>query len=345
LQEWYIVWINRLLGPLSEPDIAIDLGTANTRLFAAGKGILCDEPTIIPSGETLPKKVTSGTEIESDDEAASRDGYVAPLSGGVIADVRAATVLLERFIQRSRNYGLVRPRAIACAPTDASAGERGALVEAVRKAGVSTVKLIPEPLAAAIGAGLDVSSPYAQGLIDIGAGVTDFAIIRSGAIIQKFAVRLACNDMQNAVRRMVSSRYGLTISFSEAERLAKAAGSAGDVVAVTDEVKVEGRSRANGLRTEIAVASGDVSQAMAPVIDGIMETIRRAVRSLPPHISAEVIETGICLTGGGACISGMPEYVSMQTSLEVKAAPDPLHSVIDGASRMLSVANRTNLWH
>jgi rod shape-determining protein MreB len=119
----------------------------------------------------------------------------------------------------------------------------------------------------------------------------------------------------------------------------------GDVVAVTDEVKVEGRSRANGLRTEIAVASGDVSQAMAPVIDGIMETIRRAVRSLPPHISAEVIETGICLTGGGACISGMPEYVSMQTSLEVKAAPDPLHSVIDGASRMLSVANRTNLWH
>ena len=339
------MWINRLLGPLSEPDIAIDLGTANTRLFAAGKGIFCDEPTIIPTGESLPKKLPAGTETAFDAEAASRDGSVAPLSGGVIADVRAATILLERFLQRSRKYGLVRPRAIACAPTDASAGERAALVEAVRRAGVSTVKVIPEPLAAAIGAGLDVSSPYAQGLIDIGAGVTDIAIIRSGAIIRKFAVRLACNDMQNAVRRMVSSRYSLTIIFAEAERLAKTAGSVGDRVAMTDELTVEGRSRADGLRTEVAVASVDVSKAMAPVVEGIMETIRRAVRSLPPDISAEVIETGICLTGGGACITGMPEYVSMQTALEVKAAPDPLHSVIDGASRMLSVANRTNLWH
>jgi rod shape-determining protein MreB and related proteins len=339
------VWVNRFLGPLSEPDLAIDLGTANTRLFAAGKGIFCDERTIIPSGESPPKKMTSGAEYEFDAEAASRDGHVAPLSGGVIADVRAATVLLERFIQRSRKYGLVRPRAIACAPTDASAGERAALVEAVRRAGVSTVKVIPEPLAAAIGAGLDVSSPYAQGLIDIGAGVTDIAIIRSGEIIQKFAVRLACNDMQNAVRRMVSSRYGLTISFSEAEKLAKTAGSVGDVVAMPDEVRIEGRNRVNGRRTEVAVARADVSQAMAPVVEGIMETIRMAVRSLPPDISAEVIETGICLTGGGACITGMPEYVSMQTSLEVKTAPDPLRSVIDGASRMLSVANRTNLWH
>jgi rod shape-determining protein MreB and related proteins len=343
LQELYLVWINKLLGPLSDPDIAIDLGTANTRLFAAGKGIFCDEPTIVPAWESLSKRVASETETGSETE--SHEGYVAPLSGGVIADVRAAAVLLERFLQRSRKYGLVGPRAIACAPSDASAGERAALIEAVRKAGVSTVKVIPEPLAAAIGAGLDISSPYAQGLIDIGAGVTDIAIIRSGAIIRKFAVRLACNDMQSAVRRMVSSRYGLTISFVEAERLAKTAGSVGGRAAKTEELTVEGRDRADGRRTEVAVASVDVSQAMAPVVEGIMETIRRAIRSLPPDISAEVIESGICLTGGGACIIGMPEYVSMQTSLEVNAAPDPLHSVIDGASRMLSVAKSTNLWH
>jgi rod shape-determining protein MreB len=214
----------------------------------------------------------------------------------------------------------------------------------MRLTGVSDVKVVPEPLAAAVGSGLDVSSPYAQALIDIGDGVTDIAIIRSGVLIKKAAVRLACGNFHLAVRRTVANRYGVLIPLREAERLTR------EIGAVCRSAKLKATSPALGLdrltrrETAVSVNREDVCNAIRPVIRIILETVREMFRCLPPDTAAEVIESGICLTGGGAFLKGVKELIAEETSLEVRVAADPLHGVISGAGQMLSVGVSTGFW-
>jgi rod shape-determining protein MreB and related proteins len=333
---------NKLIRYIFDPDVALDLGTANTRLYAVGKGLVCEEPTKFSTNDsnTQSRLSVQGKEIATDPET-----HMAPLRGGVVTDVEAAASLLIPIIRRARKFGLVPPRVLACAPTDASSCEVAALRTAVRCAGVSAVKIVPEPLAAAVGAGLDISSRYAQALIDIGDGVTDIAIVRSGELIRKAAIRLACGDLHPAVRRMVAYRYNLVISYGEAERLTKELGSVQVHAGAAKTSTAHGVDRLTGSDSCVSVSSEDVSKAIQPIIKVIMVTIRDAFQHLTPDIAAEVIENGICLTGGGACLTGMNELIASETGIEVKIADDPLHSVIDGASRMLLVGANTGFWH
>ena len=328
---------------VAPPDLALDLGTANTRLYAVGHGLIADEPSMI---HVQPE--TGAVEAVGARAAwlACHDPYansVSPLHAGVVVDVEAATSLLKPFLQRAQRLGFFKPRALACAPTDACKEEREALIEATRRAGASAVVVVPEPLAAAIGAGLDIASPYAQMLVNIGYGVTDIAVIRSGGLIKTSAVRTACSDLHRAIAQMVSFRYGLLLFPQEAERLTHLIGATQNY----DEERLfitAGTDLLTGEPTDLCISSQDVNEAMEPVLDVIVEAIHDVVRDLPLETSCEVIENGICLTGGGAQLQGLSDRLAAATQLEVRVPDDPMRAVINGARQMLDVGVATDVW-
>jgi len=256
----------------------------------------------------------------------------------VVVDVDAAAALLHPLIRRSRRLGLLPPRALVCIPTDASARERDALVEAAGLAGASVVAVAPEPLAAALGAGLDLASPYARMLVDIGSGVTDIAVIRAGRIICSAALRTACSDLEQAVRQHIASCHGLLLNPGEAGRLVMKAG-------LHPETGHEALLTATGTRRQrvqvsIPVTDREIRRAMDPIIEKIVARIAGFLKDLPHSVACEVIEDGICLTGGGACLPGIVERIAAGTMLDVFPAANPLHAVIEGAARMLGAIDQ-----
>jgi len=332
--------LRKLVAP---PDLAIDLGTANTRLYALGHGLIADEPSLIRFQPYTGEVEAVGAQAAW---LANVDPYsptVSPLHAGVVADVEAASSLLRPFLKRAQRFGLFKPRVLACAPTDACEEERAALVEAAQRAGASEVYIAPEPLAAAIGAGLDVASHYAQMIVDIGDGVTDIAVVRSGNLILTSAVRTACSDLRNAVAQMVSFRHGVLLFPQEAERLMQLIGAIFDYDQ-EELVVTSGTDLLTGEPLDLCVSSHDLNEAIEPILENIVEAIHNTVRKLPEETSCEVIENGICLTGGGAQLQGLPERLAAATSLEVRVADDPMMAVINGARQMLDVGIATDIW-
>ncbi|MCI0337788.1 MAG: rod shape-determining protein [Acidobacteria bacterium] len=328
---------------VSAPDLAIDLGTANTRLYALGCGLIADEPSLIkikPETGVVEAVGNKAARLARRDPTAQS---ISPLHAGVVADVDAACSLLKPLVRRAQRFGLLKPRALACAPTDACEEEREALVEATCRAGASAVVVVPEPLAAAIGAGLDISSPYAQMLVDIGDGVTDIAVIRSSTLIKTSAVRTACSDLRHAVSQMIAFRYGVLLYPKEAERLIHIVGAVQDFE--EEELFVTyGTDLLSGGPVSLCVSNLDVIEAIETVLETIIAAIHGTVRDLPAKTSCEVIENGICLTGGGAQLRGLPSRLSIATSLDIHRAPDPMRAVINGAKQMLRIGVATDLW-
>lgn len=332
--------LRKLVAP---PDLAIDLGTANTRLYALGHGLIADEPSLIRFQPYTGEVEAVGAEAAW---LANVDPYsptVSPLHAGVVADIEAASSLLKPFLKRAQRFGLFKPRLLACAPTDACEEERAALIEAAQRAGASEVYIAPEPLAAAIGAGLDVASHYAQMIVDIGDGVTDIAVVRSGNLILTSAVRTACSDLRNAVAQMVSFRHGVLLFPQEAERLMQLIGATFDYDQ-EELVVTTGTDLLTGEPLDLCVSSHDLNEAIEPILENIVEAIHNTVRKLPEETSCEVIENGICLTGGGAQLQGLPERLAAATSLDVRVADDPMMAVINGARQMLDVGIATDIW-
>jgi len=328
---------------IASPDLALDLGTANTRLYARGHGMIADEPSLIKIKPETGRVEAVGKKAARLTASRHNSLSVSPCHAGVVADVDAAYLLLKPMLKRARGFGMIKPRALACAPTDACDEERAALIEATKRAGASAVVVVPEPLAAAIGAGLDISSPYAQMLVDIGDGVTDIAIIRSNTLIQTSAVRTACSDLQRAISQMVAFQYGVLLYPPEAERLTHLVGAIQDCD--WEELFVTyGTDLLTGTPVSLCVSNFDVIEAIQTVLSSIIHAIQETVRNLPPKTSCEVIENGICLTGGGANLRGLSSRLSTATSLDVFTAPDPMRAVINGARQMLSVSVDTNFW-
>jgi rod shape-determining protein MreB len=313
--------ISDLRAAIAGPDLAIDLGSSNTRLYAGGRGVFADEPSIV--GEAVPGILEQG------------DTPIHPVRGGVIANVPAAAALVRQLIRRCGRRGVIRPRALVCAPSDASGFERAARLEVVRLAGVSVVEVAPEPLAAALGAGLDPGSDYAQMLVDIGGGVTDIAVFRGGRVIASAALRLACTDLERALEDHVQTCHGARPAPFEAQRiLAKVGFIPGNGRA--EPVGLAGPARDKG-DTTVHLGWDEIQAAISPVMDRIVARIASVYRRLPHGAACEVIEEGICLAGGGACLPGIAGRITSGTTLEVFPAPDPLHAVINGAACLLKV--------
>lgn len=313
-----------------DPDVAIDLGTANTRLYVLDRGIVADEPTRVapPDGSSLDPKFEAEV--------------TTPVRGGVVHDVDAAARLLEGLLQRIHRLGWIKSRALVCAPSDATSEERSNLLEAVRRAGISRVQLLPEPLASAVGAGLDIASPYGQMLVDIGDGVTDMAVIRSRELIVTKALRRAGGDFRAALQQFVKEKKNLYLPRRESDRLVKESGAPGET-SPPPYVSALARDHA-GAPVGIELPSEDVFEAVQPVMTEIVGSIRRTIENLPADLAVEVSESGISLSGGGACLRGIDHLIARETSTEVKVVANPLRATINGAGEILSSAGEAGLW-
>lgn len=328
---------------VADPDVALDLGTANTRLYVHGKGIIADIPSAVKVNREKGSVEAVGKSALPSDKNNSQFDSILPLRAGVIKDVEGAAYLLTPLLRRVRRFGLIKPRVLACAPTDATSEEKEALVEATLRAGASMVKIAPEPLAAAIGVGLDISSPYAQMLVDIGDGVTDIAVIRDNTLVTTAATRTACSDLHKAIQDMVLAKYKLSIPSREAERLAQEIGVLQKYkTTFLQEVLAINPNTGHNLTTQINTE--EISIAMSPVINKIISTICGIIRDLPPKTSCEVIESGIALTGGGACLPGMKDLIASKTCLDIRPVANPMHAVINGACQMLSGRKASGFW-
>jgi len=311
---------------MSQPSIAVDLGTANTRIFSSELGQIKEKPSLIGHTNDSKNKLVSNDYLSYINSKI----FFIPLRGGVIVDIDNAINLLRPLLKETKN-GLRNPIALASAPTDTSEKERGLLAKAILSAGASHVAIIPEVWAAAIGAGMDVTSQHAQVLIDIGEGVTDLAVIRDGRLIYTSAVRTACSDLQKAVRSAIVTRHKVYIYPSEAERLTHTISSISQEKSFNPKfITVNGNDIVKGHKVTIDVNEQDILSAMEPVINKILKMIEINLRKLSMPVFSEILKSGICLSGGGACISGIDRLIALRIKLDVRTAPDPIHSVING---------------
>ena len=312
-------------------NIAVDLGTANTRIFAPNLGEIVEKPSIV-SLVNQKKSMISDNYFQYINAKLA----ITPLKGGVIVDLEKTIALLRPLIQKSKG-AVVHPISLACAPTDTSEKERNLLSRALTNAGSSRVSIIPEVWAAAIGAGLDLSQSKAQLLIDIGDGVTDMAVFRDGRIVFASAVRIACSDLQKAVRSAIIMKHKIQIPILEAERLTNEMASYFDLEKASEKtVHTSGIDLVKRKEVHLEIKSCEIIDAITPVISKIIRMIENALRKLPEKLYCEIIESGIWLTGGGACIDGIDKIISLKTLLNVRVSDDPIHAVINGSIQTLN---------
>jgi rod shape-determining protein MreB and related proteins len=315
-------------------DLAIDLGTANTVVFARGRGIVMLEPSVIAIDEGSGRVLAVGSEAKRMiGRTPARIRAVRPLRHGVIADFDVTEQMLSHFMRRAIDRRFARPQVMLCVPSGLTPLERDAVEEAARGAGARAVFLIEEPLAAAIGADLPVAEPVANTVIDIGGGTTEIAVISLGSMVVWRSVRIGGYEMDDAIVAHMKREHGLEIGEGRAEQVKMEIGSAADVP--IDDADVNGRDlRSGGLRTT-TVSGREIYAALAPTVDQIIESVRETLEETPPELSADIGERGIVLAGGGVLLRGFAERLRSATGLPVQLADEPLTCVAVGAGRCL----------
>ncbi len=330
--------IDSLLGFFSN-DLAIDLGTANTLVYVKGKGIVSNEPSVVAvskDGRGHRKVVAVGKEAK--DMLGRTPGSiiaVRPMKDGVIADFEITGAMLRHFIQRVHNRRtLVRPRIIICIPFGITEVEKRAVRESARAAGAREVFLIEEPMAAAIGAGLPITEPSGNMIVDIGGGTTEVAVISLCGIVYSKSVRVAGDKMDEAIANYMKRKYNLMIGERSAELIKMSLGSAYPL-AQEKRVAVKGRDMVAGVPKTLEVTSEEVREALAEPIRMIVEAVKIALERTPPELAADIVDKGIVLAGGGALLRNLDVLLREETGLPVMVAEDPLSSVVLGSGKAL----------
>jgi rod shape-determining protein MreB len=318
-------------------DLAIDLGTANTCVFACGRGIVLNEPSVVAYNTAHNRIEAVGAKARDMIGRTPKDLMaVRPLRNGVIADFEAAERMLTDFIKRAtRHSGWVRPRVVIGVPADITPVERRAVRDSTLRARASEVYLVDEPVAAAIGSGLPITEPVGNMIVDIGGGTTDIAVISLAGIVYRKSVRVGGDEMDEAIMDYMKRQHGLLIGERTAEQIKIDIGSATPFEA-PQSIEVRGRHLIDGLPKRITVDDAEVREALAPTVNVIIQAIRDALERIPPELSADIYDHGVVLTGGGALLHNLPERLRTDTELPVQLAEEPLTSVVRGAGRMLS---------
>ena len=321
-------------------DIAIDLGTANTLVHVAGRGIVIDEPSVVAirNRNGIREVVDVGQKARAM-LGRSADGVetIRPMRDGVIADFIATEEMLRRFIKRTKTMlGFRRPRILISVPAGASPVERRAVYETAVSAGARRVHLIAEPVAAALGAGLPVDEPIGSMVVDIGGGTSDIAVLSRGGVVQARSLRCAGNAMDEAIIRYVRRRHQLLIGEANAERIKIEAGSASQTINGNHaEIHIRGRDLKQGKAKSIVLVASDVAEAIEDPIGRIAEFIQRAVEDLPPDISADVCALGIQLTGGGALLDKLDSEIERRVGIACRVPARASECVIRGSAVVL----------
>jgi len=329
--------LNRFIGLFSK-DLAVDLGTANTLVYVRGKGIILREPSVVAIEQSKNRVLAVG------DEAKRMLGRtpgnivaIRPLRDGVITDFEVTEAMLNYFIRRVHNRrGFVRPRVVIAIPSGITQVEKRAVRDSAESAGSREIYLIEQPMAAAIGAGLSVQEPVGNMVVDIGGGTTEVAIISLSGIVYSQSLRVAGDEIDEAIITHIKKKHNLLIGERTAERVKIELGSAYPLSDLEDAtIAVKGRSIREGIPKVIEITSEEVREAIQGPVNEILASIKEALEEVPPELSADLAERGIVLAGGGALLRGLDHLISEFTGLPVVQAEDPLTTVARGAGKVL----------
>src|SRR5579884_2453018 len=326
----------RSLFRMFSSDLAIDLGTANTLVYIAGKGIVVNEPSIVAVNRTSGEIIGCGTEAkEMLGRTPSSVVAIRPLRDGVIADFKMAERMLNYFIQKAhKRKSWVHPRIVIGVPSETTEVEKRAVLDSTYRAKASEVHLVEQAMVAALGAGLPIAEPSGNMVVDIGGGTTDIAVISLSGIVYSRSLRIAGNEMDDAIMEYIKRRYNLLIGERTAENVKIAIGSA-HPLAQGIKMEVKGRDLVHGLPKAITVTDVEIREAVADAVAAIVSAVRTALEHTPPELSADISERGIILTGGGSLLRNLDERIRHETGMPVLMADEPLASVVLGTGKML----------
>lgn len=321
-------------------DIGIDLGTANILINVKGEGIVLNEPSVVAIDEDTKRVLAVG--IEAHEMLGRTPGKVKaikPMRDGVIADFELTEAMLNHFIRKVKAKNIfIKPRILICCPTNVTGVEKNAIKEAAERTGAKKVFIEEEPKVAAVGVGLDISKPSGCMIIDIGGGTTDIAVLSLGSIVTSTSIKVAGNTFDNEIIKYVKDNYKLLIGERTAEDIKKEIGSVGKTKK-KQKMEVKGRSMVNGLPETITITSEEVDNALNDSVYKIISAIKQVLENTPPELSADIINKGIVVTGGGAMLEGLDELLKKELNVPVYIAESPLTCVANGTGKMLENLN------
>lgn len=321
-------------------DIGIDLGTANILINVKGQGIVLNEPSVVAIDEDSKRVLAVG--IEAHEMLGRTPGKVKaikPMKDGVIADFELTETMLNHFIKKIKGKNIfIKPRILICCPTNVTAVEKNAIKEAAERTGAKKVFIEEEPKVAAIGVGLDISKPSGSMIIDIGGGTTDIAVLSLGSIVTSTSIKIAGNTFDNEIIKYIKSNYKLLIGERTAEEIKKQIGTVAKNKKNT-KMEVKGRGMVNGLPQTITITSEEIGEALKTSIHEIIRAIKQVLEITPPELSADIINKGIVLTGGGAMIEGLDILLKRELKVPIYVAESPLTCVAEGTGKMLENLN------
>ncbi len=331
--------LDRILGAFSS-DLAIDLGTANTLVYVKGKGIVLEEPSVVAvRTDDRYKNSVLAVGIEAKKMLGRTPGNIVairPMRDGVIADFEVTEAMLRHFIQKAHNRRkFIRPRIIVAVPSGITQVENRAVRESAESAGAREVFLIEEPMAAAIGAGLPVTEPTCNMVVDIGGGTTEVAVISLAGIVYSRSMRVAGDLMDASIIQYIKRKYNLLIGERTAEIIKTTIGNAYPDPDNLETIEVKGRDLVSGIPKILAIDSEEVREAITEQIDAIVECVKIALEQTPPELAADIVDRGIVLTGGGALLKNLDRLLREQSGLPITVTDDPLTTVALGSGRAL----------
>jgi rod shape-determining protein MreB and related proteins len=317
-------------------DLAIDLGTANTLIYARGAGIVLNEPSVVAIDVSDGRPVAVGMEAKRMmGRTPGRIKTVRPLKDGVIADFEVCEKMLRYFIQKVHNSRWSKPRMVICVPSGITGVEQRAVQDAAEYAGARRpVHIIEEPMAAAIGADMPVHEPSGNMIVDIGGGTTEVAVISLGGIVTAQSVRVAGDELDDAVIQYIKKEFSLAVGDRTAEEIKVHMGSAWPM----DEemtADIRGRDLITGLPRTIPITTEQIREALSEPVSAIVDSVKTTLDKTPPELAADIMESGIMITGGGALLAGLDRRLSHETGMPINIARDPLYSVVIGSGRAL----------
>ena len=327
-----------LFGLLSN-DIAIDLGTANTLIYMRGKGIVLDEPSIVTYDVNSRKIIAIGGEAKKMVGKVHKElNTIRPMRDGVIADFEMAEVMIKEFIKKITPGIFPARKIVVCVPSGITEVEKRAVRDTAEHVGAKEVHLISEPMAAAIGIGLDVHAAYGNMIVDIGGGTTEIAVIALSGIINVVSIKTAGDELTDAIIRFFRSNQNMLIGERTAEDIKCQAGS---VMPLEEEViiEVKGRDLVAGVPKLTEVSSIEIREALNPTVTQIIESMKVALEKTAPELASDILSRGIFLTGGGALLKGLDERIKVETGVPVHIAEDPLTAVVRGTGKVLEDLN------
>ncbi|MDR3285377.1 MAG: rod shape-determining protein [Holosporales bacterium] len=321
-------------------DLAIDLGTANTLVYVKGRGVVLSEPSVVALGGYQGKRQVLAVGEEAKLMLGRTPGNIQairPLRDGVIADFEVAEEMIKHFIRKVHNRrGFIAPRIVICVPSGSTAVERRAIQESAEGAGAREVFLVEEPMAAALGANLPVTEPTGCMVVDIGGGTTEVAVLSLGGIVYAFSARVGGDKMDEAIINYIRRTNNLLIGESTAEKIKQNIGAACvSKDSYNIKMSIKGRSLTNGVPQELEISQAQIAESLFDVVTAIAEAVKNALENTAPELSADIVDRGIVMTGGGSLLTGLAGVINQATGVSVTVSDKALHCVVLGTGRII----------